>query len=412
MLSAIVTERQINLRMFIGLWAMFALRGAMRRTFDLFGSAVIAMAPSTSAQDIVAELEAALRGGSDDRRNEILQRVTDLFLGDGTRYSDSDAGVFDEVMSHLISHVESRALVELSKRLAPVANAPLKTVRRLAGNDAIDISGPVLAQSVRLNDDDLIEIAKTKSQAHLATIARRPQVNEAVTEALVEYGDAEVATEVASNAGAAISNLTMAKLAMRAEGDERLTGAITRRSDVTRRMFRTLMAQATEMVRARLVASAKPAQRDVIQQVLDDLAKQVTRAGAPAFNYSEAQRDVAVLSQDAYMTRAKLMQYARGRYVTKMVVALSVLSGVPVEQVHVIMHGASDFGLLALCRSIMLDWKTACAVIDARPGRFADDPTAFEFEDQFKTLSPASAQQLIRHWQQRQGAGEAGANAA
>jgi uncharacterized protein (DUF2336 family) len=82
--------------------------------------------------------------------------------------------------------VETRALAELSLELAPVDTAPRRIIGRLARHDEIVVSGPVLTQSNRLQTDDLIEIASTKSQAHLVAIGSRSLIEEAVTDVLVE----------------------------------------------------------------------------------------------------------------------------------------------------------------------------------------------------------------------------------
>lgn len=360
------------------------------------------MSKSVLNLELVQELDAVLRNGSDDKRRDLLGRMTDLFVAAATDHPETAPAVFDEVMSHLINHVESRALVELSVRLAPMPNAPLQTVRRLARNDAIEVSAPVLAQSPSLDDADLIHIAKTKSQAHLATIASRAHINEAVTEALVDHGNADVANAVASNAGAQISNLTMAKLVVRADGDERLTGAISRRADIPRPMFRHLMAQATEAVRARLLALAAPEHRAVIQDVLDGLATQAGVKTASVQTHEEAQRIVASFSQDTRLTRTKLSGLAAGRRVDAMIAALSVLSGLPVDDVYRLFQAPSAFGLLSLCRSIMLDWNAASAVIATRPdGLEAEGESFGELYSQYEALSAAAAQQLIRHWKHR-----------
>ena len=126
---------------------------------------------------IINEIESALRGGPAENRIKVLMSVTDLFAGRATKYSEQQTKLFDDVLVHLIETVESSALVEIATRLAPIPNAPLDTIKRLAQNDAIAISGPVLTNSMRLSDDDLIKIAKTKSQAHLAKIAGRTQLN-------------------------------------------------------------------------------------------------------------------------------------------------------------------------------------------------------------------------------------------
>lgn len=103
------------------------------------------------------EIESAFRAGSTEKRMETLMRVTDLFVHGAPSYSDGATHLFDDVIGHLIDHVEARAKVELSRRLAPIANAPIEAVRRLARDDSIEVSGPVLAASERLTDDDLVE---------------------------------------------------------------------------------------------------------------------------------------------------------------------------------------------------------------------------------------------------------------
>jgi hypothetical protein len=52
----------------------------------------------------------------------------------------------------------------------PIDTAPLRVVQRLARHDEIAVAEPLLRESKRLGMIDLIEIANTKSQAHLAAI--------------------------------------------------------------------------------------------------------------------------------------------------------------------------------------------------------------------------------------------------
>jgi len=167
------------------------------------------MSPS---QLMITELEVALQNGSIAKRTELLRRVTDLFFGGTDTYSAEQLSLFDDVFSRLIDHIEGKVLSELSTRLAPIANAPAKVIQRLARDDDIVISGPVLQHSQRLTDDDLIEIAKSKSQEHLLKVSGRANLNEAVTDVLVERGDAQVVNEVAANAGARLSKEGFSKL--------------------------------------------------------------------------------------------------------------------------------------------------------------------------------------------------------
>src|SRR4030081_3286058 len=168
---------------------------------------------------IVDELESALRAGTTDRRMEVLKRITALFVNNARNFTEEQIAVFDDVMGRLVGEIENLALVELSRRLAPIPNAPAGIIRRLAWDDAVEVAGPVLAKSDRLTDGELIELAKTKSQMHLARIASRTALVEAVTDVLVEHGESEVAHMLAGNPGARFAAPAQSGPLRRAEGE-------------------------------------------------------------------------------------------------------------------------------------------------------------------------------------------------
>src|ERR1700674_3574156 len=113
---------------------------------------------------LIPELEEVIQHGSPERRAETLKRITAYFLEGASQFNEDHVRLFDEVFSLLIAEIESQARSELSHRLAPVGNAPVEVVRRLAQDDDIAVAGPVLKQSRRLTQTDLVDIAETKSQ--------------------------------------------------------------------------------------------------------------------------------------------------------------------------------------------------------------------------------------------------------
>jgi uncharacterized protein (DUF2336 family) len=347
---------------------------------------------------IIGEIEAVLNGSSAAKRIQILMSVTDLFIGAAPKYTPDETVLFDDVLGHLIEQVEKTALAELSRRLAPIPNAPAGIIRSLAFDDAIEVSGPVLNQSVQLRDEDLIVIAESKSQTHLANIARRVRLNEPVTEALVDNGDATVANEVAANTGARFSELAMAKLVMRADGDDRLSGAISQRSDISPDNFRRLLLQATKAVRTKFLALANPGHKDMVRKILDEISAQNYQAPATPLKYSEARLTVSGLGQDTEQIKVKILQFAVEGRVAETIAALSVLSKVPIEQVDSLFHSANSFGLMTLCKATAMDWNTAVAVIQARQ----DDSSTDGLLEQYEKLSIASAQKLMHFWMGRQ----------
>lgn len=360
-----------------------------------------ATAPSLPSS-LMLELETALASGSVERRTAMLHRVTDLFVDHAPQLSESQTTLFDDVMTRLIGQIETRALAELSTRLAPIDNAPAGVIRRFAHDDAIAVSGPVLSQSERLTDADLIAIASTKSQAHLAHIARRSQLSEAVTDTLVDHGDLNVATTVAGNRGARFSRGGMSKLVVMADGNDDLAEAIGGRSDIPPQLFRQLLTQATETVRERLMAQARPEARRAMQQVLDDIAARVGASTVSQRAYAEAQRMINALSQDTEVIKLRIFEFADGNRVAELVTALSVLSGMTIHQVDRLIHAPSFYGTIILCKALSLDWSVAEAVLRVRE-RIGSGATEIEgARREYPCLSAASAQRIFRFWRVRQ----------
>ena len=232
-------------------------------------------------QSLIIELEEAIQSGSKDKRVDALRRITDLFVADADRLTDQQIDVFDDILGHLIKRIESRALAELSRRLAPIHNAPIEVVRRLARDDDIVVAEPILTASARLSDSDLIEIASTKTQAHLLAISARSQIGTVVTDVLLQRGNQYVFHALAENSGAHFSARGFETLVRHAEGDGRLAEKVGLRLDVPLRLFRELLSRATEAVPARLLELAGPESRRHIQGIFGDRGGRATR-GAPA----------------------------------------------------------------------------------------------------------------------------------
>src|SRR5512146_1228614 len=84
---------------------------------------------------LLPELEDVVQHGSAEKRAETLRRITGLFLDGAPAFNDEHVAVFDDVIGYLIEEIEAKALAELARRLAPVPNAPIHVVTRLAGSD-------------------------------------------------------------------------------------------------------------------------------------------------------------------------------------------------------------------------------------------------------------------------------------
>jgi uncharacterized protein (DUF2336 family) len=190
---------------------------------------------------VIGDLEEAISSGTEARRVETLRRITDLFMNAAPSYSEDQVALFDDVIGRLAADIESRARLELSHRLAGVPNAPVNVVKALASDDMAAVAAPVLSTSSRLDDEDLIATAKTKSQQHLLAISARSSLSEAVTDVLVERGDQQVVIAVAQNTGARFSDPGFGMLVKRSENDDVLAEHVGVRADIPPHHLRRLV---------------------------------------------------------------------------------------------------------------------------------------------------------------------------
>ena len=248
------------------------------------------------SHSLIAELDEAIQSGSSDRRIATLRRVTDLFLSQAGQYNSAQIELFDDVLLRLIGHIETRALAELGGRLAPVEAAPVGVIRHLANHDEIMVAGPVLKDSQQLTPPDLVEIASAKGQEHLLAISQRSEIDEMVTDVLVDRGNSEVTRNVAVNAGARFSQSGLATLVKRAEHDDMLAELTGRRADLPPQLFAQLLAKATATVKARLMALRPEAAADVAQ-TLNKVTREL-QAQCPGRDYTEALECVKLLQAD------------------------------------------------------------------------------------------------------------------
>src|ERR1700733_6193438 len=213
---------------------------------------------------ILDEVEKAL-GASQAKSLDAARRVTDLFLSSAGSYNAEQIELFDSVLERLVKTIEIRAIVdisarialaELSEQLAPVSQAPPSVIRCLANNDEIAIAGPVLRDSARLSEKDLIEVARSKSEQHLLAIAGRWWLKEIITDALLVRHYPSVSRRIVNNPGARVSAAGFAIVVAQAESDPELAIETGIRVDLPPTLRDQLLRSATEIVRRRLLSRA------------------------------------------------------------------------------------------------------------------------------------------------------------
>ncbi len=349
---------------------------------------------------LISELEESLRKGSREERVTSLRRVTDLFLATSDRLNDEQIEVFDDVLSRLIEHVETKALSEFSRRIAPIDTAPNDVVQTLARNDEFEVAEPVLMQSKRLTNEDLIEIAETKGQSHLRAISERKQLAAPLTDVLLRRGDREVVDRLAGNAGASFSDEGYSRMVDNAVENESIAEKLSRRVDIPIKQFRDLILRATEAVRTRVLSIATP--KDISEMQYFAASVDHDERVPETHDFTAAYRLAMQLQKDNKLNNEAILKFARAEKYEELVASLAVRCAASLRLVEKLMRGDGYNSLLVPCRAAGLDWMTVRSILKMRPS-----PQPISERDlgkaniEYSRLSQSTALRVMGFWQAR-----------
>ena len=353
-------------------------------------------------QTLIDELEDAIARQDLRHRASVMRRVTDLFILNGAGFSEEHVAMFDDVMSRLVVAIDSSARAEYGDLLARHDNAPPKTSRILALDDAIEVAGPVLSQSKCLDEATLIEGARTKSQEHLLAISRRNSITEAVTDVLLERGNSEVVISTAANLGAKFSEFGCSTLAGRSRDDAELALRVWARADIPRQHLLSLFATASEEVQRELeYADRQKAElyRYLVGQAKNKLQVQM-REESPT--YAAARPRIEALYHSGELTEERLLAFAQDAMFDEVTIALSLLCDFPVGHIErAIVHRQADH-LLVLAKAIGLSWEVTKAILSMRTPVKTDAPWDIEvYGASFMKLQPKTAISAMQFYRLR-----------
>jgi uncharacterized protein (DUF2336 family) len=348
-------------------------------------------------QPLFDELEAALASGSDMRRAEMLTRIVDLFISGAPHFSEDQIALFDGVMMRLLKTTGVQTRAKLAQRLAPIANGFKNVMQALAFDDAIEVAQPVLSQSERISEAVILASASSKSQQHLAAIAQRKSLNEALTDMLAERGDSSVVQLTVKNPRARFSDAGLNLLVRRATDDRALASEMGKRSDIRRR----LAGKAASAERALLAAEQSNASLAAHAALTQHTSGSSTRRKA-SLDLAAARTEVEQLNRSRPIGDAEIYQYACDRRFAETAAALSLLCDAPFEVVERALLDPGAELVLILAKVAGLSPATTRAILLLRAAERGLTSDAIEQAlASFERLQPESAQRVLSFFRAR-----------
>jgi uncharacterized protein (DUF2336 family) len=363
----------------------------------------------SEVSSFLRDLDEAVSRGTPESRKRALWHTTDLMIAG--RYSDEEIWTFGEVVGRLADEIEVAARAQLARRLAQFDQAPINIIHKLALDDSIDVAGPVLRESERLDSEFLVANAQTKGQPHLLAISERKVLVEAVTDVLVARGNWDVVNSVANNNGARFSDFGFLHMIKRAEGDSILAEHLGLREDIPRHLFQQLIAKASDDVRKRL-ESERPGMLEQVQSTVADVAGALqSKFGPVSRTYHVAKRVVTTQYQQGNLNEDSISGYARSHKLEEVTIGLSLLCSLPGDVIERAVLDKNRETLLILAKALDFSWATTMALLflGAKDHRI----TAQELNDlekEFGRLNIETSRSVLEFYQSRKSAGGADSN--
>jgi uncharacterized protein (DUF2336 family) len=207
-----------------------------REMTDLDGTAMFALA----------------RDKSPDGRRALVEAIGSLSLKEGSELTDRERGLMFDILGHLVHETEMSVRRTVSACLAELPDAPRDLVRLLA-NDDIEIAYPVLTNSGVLQDDDLIDVIRQRTQEHQLAITIRQNIDETVSEALVETGNENVIRSLLKNTDAKISRSTMEYLVEQSKRVDSFQEPILQRREIDPELVKRMFTWVSTVLRQLIV---------------------------------------------------------------------------------------------------------------------------------------------------------------
>ena len=357
-------------------------------------------------RSLLQDLDDAVSRGSAESRLRALWHTTDLLISG--RYTEDQIWTFGEVIERLANEIEVVARVQLAKRLARTDNAPINVVNKLAFHDSIDVAGPILRHSERLDVRTLVANARTKSQSHLLAISKRKSIAIPVTDELVTRGNREVVSSVATNNGARFSNFGFLHMIKRSESDSILAEQLGLRKDIPRHLFQQLIAKASGDVKKKLAQERPDIASQILSSVTDVTGALHSKFGPASKNYFTAKRVVANKHQYGDLTENSILEYARSRKVEETTVGLSLLCSLPIDVVERALIENNREMTLILAKALDFSWETTISLLflHAKDHRIAARDLDAMRED-FIRLNTQTSRSVLEFYRSRKNAAAA-----
>ncbi|EKV32097.1 hypothetical protein C882_3161 [Caenispirillum salinarum AK4] len=345
------------------------------------------------------------REKSAEARARLATTISDLFRDEADALTDRERALMADILRRVLRDIEISVRRQVATALAGQQSLPHDLMVFLA-NDEIDVAYSILRQSRVLQDADLIEVIRNRTQEHQLAIANRYHVSEAVCDALVQTGQHEVIRELLQNPDADISGATMDYLVDQSRRVDSFHEPILRRADLPEDLAKRMFLWVSAALRTYIVDTFR-----LDAAVVDDLLEAAAREGYDSVRREASRRPAEALAErlarHSAITPELLVSALHDGEVSLFVSLMSRLAEMREPLVKRMLFEPGGEGLAITCRALGFARKDFSVIFllsrKARPENTRtfkqDHEAAMAF---FDRIQAAAAQKVLRQWQRDQ----------
>ena len=342
---------------------------------------------------------------SSERRRDLLRNVTDLFLEQPADHNAVELDHFSNIMGNVAKSMEVDVRAELASRLATVAEAPRDLITQLAHDD-IEVAGPILEECSTLSEGDLLQIIQNRGDAHRAVVASRPDVNETLSDALVDHGDDTVVHALVSNTRARIGQSTFEKVADRSASNEMLQAPLLDRKDLPADVMHNLFWAVSGKLRASILEKSAELDPKIVDQILAQTERKlIKQATERDVERSRAQQFIDRKSALRELSESLLVDLVRAKKLEELICGFAKLAKIDEATAERILYDKTGEALAIACKATRFDRVTfSTLALLTRKNTPSDLSKTQELLALYETMPQDLALRAMRFWRVRKDA--------
>ncbi len=258
----------------------------------------------------------------------------------------------DRAQAHEILRVMANDAAELVRRAVAVtlkqSNVVPRDVANKLARDVESIALPMLNFSPVFSDEDLAEIIRLGGPLRQVAIAKRPELSETVTGALVEHGGEKAVQTACANDNAHFSDRMLQRAIDRFETSEAVLSAMAYRRNLPMAVSERLIEMVSDQVRDHLINTQALSPQLALEIAMGakeratlDLVDQAGRAG-------DVKAFAAHLHERGSLTASILLRSLAHGHMTFFEHGVAELAGVPHHRTWLMIHDAGPLGFRAI----------------------------------------------------------------